>query len=572
MFTFPINDLSEFYLKNLEKKTMKKQNFIKSSVILIVSVAVAKAAGAFFRIPLANMLGGNGMAYFSGAYGIFLPVYAVFVTGLSSASAKLTAEYTALYGSIGTEKVRKYSLIIFSLTGIVGTAVMIMLAHPFAVYAAGSEDIYLSVLAISPAVLFSCVTAAYRGCAEGKCNMYPTAVSQIAESLVKLGAGLFLCMTIIKNEKYFLGIFSDSCSNSTSVAAAGAALGVTLSSLAGMVYMAADDFFRKKESREKGFLTCSISTVRLVKDIILTVVPLAASALLSNLTSVADLCTVMRFVGDSAEKFPDYFRERYDVFSKMDVSDFAEFAYGSYSGMAVTVFNLVPSFTNMFGKSIFPIAAEAWARKDYKKSAENSEKVLKATTLAAVPAGLGIFVLAERILIFLFPSSVNEVLFSVSSLRFLGIAMIFLCISFPVFSLFQAFGKAGIPARIMFAGLIVKTAGNIVLIRIPELNAAGAALSTVLCYFFVLAVSLAVFKRSCKIKLGLFRVFAGPVYSGMMCMAAAWLAEQIAGKYLGNTAVLFVSVIFGGVAYISSVFLLGEYKNIKEVFFTENTV
>ena len=75
---------------------MKKQNFIKSSVILIVSVAVAKAAGAFFRIPLANMLGGNGMAYFSGAYGIFLPVYAVFVTGLSSASAKLTAEYTAL--------------------------------------------------------------------------------------------------------------------------------------------------------------------------------------------------------------------------------------------------------------------------------------------------------------------------------------------------------------------------------------------------------------------------------------------------------------------------------------------
>ena len=48
----------------------------------MVSALIVKIMGAVFRIPLANMLGGTGMGYFSAAYGIFMPVYAVSVTGL----------------------------------------------------------------------------------------------------------------------------------------------------------------------------------------------------------------------------------------------------------------------------------------------------------------------------------------------------------------------------------------------------------------------------------------------------------------------------------------------------------
>ena len=80
---------------------MKKQGFLLSSAILIFSAVLAKLAGALFRIPLANMLGGTGMGYFSSAYGIFMTVYAVSVTGLPAAVAKLTAENSALerYGN-----------------------------------------------------------------------------------------------------------------------------------------------------------------------------------------------------------------------------------------------------------------------------------------------------------------------------------------------------------------------------------------------------------------------------------------------------------------------------------------
>ncbi|HOF68140.1 MAG TPA: oligosaccharide flippase family protein, partial [Ruminococcus sp.] len=75
---------------------MKKQDFIKGSIILMLSAAIAKMLGALFKIPLTNMLGGVGMGYFSCAYSLFLPIYALTVTGLSSAVARLTAQSTAL--------------------------------------------------------------------------------------------------------------------------------------------------------------------------------------------------------------------------------------------------------------------------------------------------------------------------------------------------------------------------------------------------------------------------------------------------------------------------------------------
>ena len=70
---------------------MKKQSFLVGSAILMASAAAVKILGAVFKIPLANMLGGTGMGYFSCAYGVFMPVYAVSVTGLPTAVAAVTA-------------------------------------------------------------------------------------------------------------------------------------------------------------------------------------------------------------------------------------------------------------------------------------------------------------------------------------------------------------------------------------------------------------------------------------------------------------------------------------------------
>ena len=70
---------------------MKQQSVLRGSVWLIVSALAAKALGAVFRIPLTAMLGGTGMGYFSCAYGLFLPVFALSVTGINTAVSAVTA-------------------------------------------------------------------------------------------------------------------------------------------------------------------------------------------------------------------------------------------------------------------------------------------------------------------------------------------------------------------------------------------------------------------------------------------------------------------------------------------------
>ena len=117
---------------------MKKQNFLKGSIILMLSAIIAKALGAFFKIPLTNILGGVGMSYFSSAYSLFMPLYALTTTGLSSAVARMTAQSSAFGMYKNIKKIRRTAHIIFSLAGLAGSFVIFFLAKPFSKYSAGN--------------------------------------------------------------------------------------------------------------------------------------------------------------------------------------------------------------------------------------------------------------------------------------------------------------------------------------------------------------------------------------------------------------------------------------------------
>ncbi len=51
--------------------------YIKNTAILFAAMAITKIVGALFKIPLANLLGGTGMGYFSTAYGLYSPIFAL---------------------------------------------------------------------------------------------------------------------------------------------------------------------------------------------------------------------------------------------------------------------------------------------------------------------------------------------------------------------------------------------------------------------------------------------------------------------------------------------------------------
>ncbi len=536
---------------------MKRQSFLKGSLILGISALTAKLLGALFKIPLTSLLGGTGMGYFSCAYGLFLPLYAVFVTGLSTAVARPVAACAAKGDTAGALRIRSAARRLFLFGGLGGTLLAILCADAFALYTAESPEARPAVLAIAPAVLFSCLTAVERGYHEGLCSMYPTAVSQAAEALCKLLCGLWFCRLAMENPA--LPFLPEGISREGAAAAA-AVLGVTVSTAAGwlctLLFSGRAD---KPVSTESPLPMRSI-----LRTILSVMIPAALGSLVTNLTSLIDLVTVMRSLNRLLSADPAAFYAGTALSGSIPPEDAAAFLYGSYMGLSVTVFNLVPALTNMFAKGVLPCTAQAWARGDRRAAADYARQVLLLTGLAAIPAGCGILVLPRAILTFLYADKAAEVAAACDGLQLLAPGMVCLCLAAPVFSLLQAIGRAELPVKVMLPGAAVKLAGNLLLV--PQLYTAGAALSTSLSYGVILLLALLALRRELGERLEIGKPSFCIVYAAVMCAGAAWLAYSRLLPHLPQRWSLLAAIACGGCVYLLVLWLsMGKVlKELKE--------
>lgn len=524
----------------------KKQSFLAGSVVLLASAVITKLIGAFFKIPLTNILGGTGMGYFGCAYGLFLPLYAVCSTGLTTAASRLTAESAALGNFADVKKIRRTALMCFSLCGAAAGILLALLSKPFSVYAANCPQAFPAVLMLAPSVLFGCILAVYRGCCEGMGNMYPTAVSQVAEAAVKLACGLSLCALAINRREQISAIFPGF--SREALGAAGAVLGVTLSAGAGALFMSLGCFPASGDNTANTS-RAAMSSRTIIRRLTMLMIPVALGSLITNLTSVIDLVTIIRcltgsFESGAAETLPD-----------MNATESAGFIFGSFTGLAITIFNLVPSVTNMLGKSVLPAVTAAATEGNKDKMTRAVHSAIALTGFIAIPCAAGICVLSEEILIFLFPKRITEIAVCSNSLAVLGIAVIFLSLSFPLFSALQGAGRADIPVKLMLIGAAIKLVGNLCLLPVAGLGVTGAAISTLLCYLAIYILCIFSLKKAVGIPVKACRRLFPCCLSGVLCAAAAYFTREY-------TDSLALSVAVGGIAYLCSMYASGGLKEL----------
>lgn len=558
---------------------MKKKSFVYNAAILIFSAIIAKLIGAFFKIPLTNILGGNGMAYFSCAYSIFMPVYALSVTGLPVAVAKLVSEANAQNNYLKIHEIKLISFRLFSTIGFVFSAIVILFSYPFCKYIANLPFAWPSVVMIAPTVIISCITSVYRGYYEGLNDMYPTAISQIIESVVKIISGLLFSYKsfefldnnpeIIRKITFFFNIKSSENEILYSVSSAAAILGITFSSFLGMIFViliskSDKSVIKIKKSNNKN----------LYKSLIRIVFPISVGSLVTSLTTLSDLTTITYSIEKIIKKSPDFF-----AFLNINRSETAAFVYGSFTGLAITVFNLVPSVVNMFGKSIFPTISEAKVLNNHNKIKSSIEKAFLTSAFFAIPSGIGITFLSKEILIFLFKEKIYEILISYKSLSILGIGVIFLSLSTTIFSMLQALGRNDVPLKAMVLGTIIKVIGNIILVPIPEININGAAISTTISYIIIFIASTISLLKETKIKITA-KIKSGIIimlYSSLLCGLSAKIAHMILSNFLSYRINLLLSIVFGGFIYLIFVATISYFdksavKSIKNSYFLKNSI
>lgn len=531
----------------MSDKTVKKQNVLNGAMVLVVATALVKVIGAVYKIPLTSIIGSLGRGYFASAYNIYTPIYAISMAGLPVAVSAIVSKNAALGKYRDVKQVLKITFPLFLGLGLVGTAAL-MLAAPTYVNSVHSPLAIFSVFAIAPSILFCCIMSTYRGYYEGLNNMYPTAISQVIESLGKLVFGLVFSYAMLDyaNEQIALtgSVFGYTVETEAdgaivyALAAAGAIFGVTLGTVFGAVYTVLRHRIKKDGISKEMLINSPLASPKktTLKEIIAIAVPTAASSLVLNITNFIDTFMIQsRLESVVANNYDTIMGIYGDSISAANIAkeNIHTFLYGAYD-TTLDFRNLVPTIMMTLGVSAIPVISAAVAKKDFKMVNGTVNTVFRMTMLIALPAGAGFFALSEPIMNLLYKGTENESGIAIAApvLGLYGLMMAILTLSSPLTNILQAIGRADVPAKALALGCIFKIGLNYILIGIPELNVKGAVFGTAFFYLLCIVYNYSVLRKETGVKIDFKTVIVKPLIAAVLCGGSAYVSYMLLCRVL----------------------------------------
>lgn len=498
----------------------KRRSMQYGTAVLLISAVIVKLIGALFKIPLssAHCLGDEGFGFFSSAYDLFSPLYSLAMAGLPVATARTVSEHTAAGRYRDARLSYRLSRKFFFIAGIMGTAVFAALVIPFVRLTDATGKTAPALFAVAPAVLFSCILSAERGYYEGLNNMLPTAVSELTEALCKLILGLGAAFITVR------------LTGSTVWGAAAAMAGITVGTLFAFLYT-------RIYAKLKGDgITAEMlenspepqSGADTFKKMILLTLPIALTSLTVNIPPMIDALTVKSGLEGLINGGTDLRGIYRSVFENGDMPDLSAFSVLLYGirGKAYTVFNLVPAFTSVIGVGAVPAIAAAAAKGNTAELKKNINTVLKTAALISLPAACGLIAIGGRITDFLYDTEASAVIGG-EMLTVYGLAALFAGFLVPLGGILQAVGRQNAVLLNTAAGTAVKLIVNIIAVSVPKINVMGSALGTVLCFFVIFLLDIAVLIKAVGFAPDSVNVFLKPLASAAFCGLAARLTVML---------------------------------------------
>ena len=518
-------------------KLSKKQNVLGGAMVLVIATALVKIIGAVYKIPVTGIIGPLGRGFFASAYNIYTPVYAISMAGLPVAVSTIVSRNAALGKYRDVKQVMKITFPLFLALGLLGTGALILAAKPY-VNSIGSPLAVFSVLAIAPSILFCCIMSTYRGYYEGLSNMYPTAISQVIESVGKLVFGLIFSYMLLNyaNEQIALNgaVFGYKVETEAdgaivyALAAAGAIIGVTLGTVFGAIYTFLRHKLKKDGITKEMLINSPLASPKktTLKEVIAIAIPTAASSLVLNITNFIDTFMIQSRLESVVAKHYDVIMGIYG--ESINAAHIAKenidtFLYGAYD-TTLDFRNLVPTVMMTLGVSAIPVISAAVAKKDFKEVNSTVNTVFRTTMLIALPAGAGFFALSEPIMNLLYKGTEGESGIAIAApvLGLYGLMMAILTLSSPLTNMLQAIGRADVPAKALALGCVFKIGLNYILIGIPEINVKGAVFGTAFFYLLCIFYNYSVLRKETGVRIDIKTVLVKPLIGAVACGGAAY--------------------------------------------------
>ena len=369
-----------------------RNNFVVQGSILAIAGIIVRLIGMLYRIPLIEIIGTEGNGYYTSAFSVYSILLIVSSYSLPTAVSKMVAGRIAVGQYKNSQKILKAALIYATVVGALACFVLWFGADLFA-QLLGMPFCRYALKTLAPTVWIMAYLGVLRGYFQGHGTMVPTAVSQLFEQIVNAVVSIGAASWLVKK-----GLEADLVYGETEYASSFGAAGGTLGTGAGAAIALA--FFllllflyrpvmRRQLKKDKTGREDSFGKIAVVLTI--TILPIVLSSTVYNISSVLDnylFASGLRALGEE-----DQMAALWGVFGEYHL-----------------LFNIPVALANALSSSLIPALANAAAMRDRKAAVQRTRTAIRFSMIIAIPAAVGLSVLAEPICNLLFASHDNELL------------------------------------------------------------------------------------------------------------------------------------------------------------------
>ena len=440
----------------------KEKNFMVQGSILAIAGVITKIIGAVYRIPLMNIVGDEGMGYYSVAFSIYTVALTLTSYSLPLAVSKLVSARIAVGQYRNAYKVLKGAFAFALLSGGL-VALIIFFGAEFIASDIMSMDMSVYALRIlAPCILVVALLGVLRGFFQGNGSMVPTAVSQILEQIVNAVASVAGAYLLLQ-----VGLDLAKSSKNQSFGPAYAAAGGTVGTIAGAFFAllfiallawAYLKVFRRKMRRDKSRRKESYQQV--YKVLFITIVPVILSATVSNISDFVDNALFSNIMAAQGYKKTEYAS-----------------LLGIYTRSRVTMINVPLSVATALGASLIPSLVATVQTGSRKQIHQKITSVVRFNMCIAIPCAVGFLVLARPILDLLFFTQDNGT--AARMLQIGAISVVFFCLSTVTTSVLQGLDDMISPVKNSAIALGIHVVSLLLMMVVFEWNIYAVVLSKI---------------------------------------------------------------------------------------------
>lgn len=532
----------------MSSKNKNKSNFLVQGSILAVSSIIVRIIGALYRIPLTRIIGNIGNDYYSTAFEIYNLLLLISSYSMPLAVSKLVSTRLAKGQRKNAYRVFRCALQLAVITGLIASIFTFIFAEFLTAKVFHTPLSYFALKALVPVLFFCAILGVLRGFFQGNGTMIPTAISQIAEQIINAVVSVGAAYILVSYGKKIGAVLGDSKRYGAAYGAAGGTLGTGAGVLTALIimfiiFLLYKPVLKRQMRRDRSTKTESYRSIYLI--LIMTVIPVVLSTTVYNISGILD---------QGIFKSP--------IMQASVNEETRSIMWGIFSGKYRVLTNVPIAIASAVASSVTPGLSVALALGDKKDIRSKVETAIRFVMIVAFPCAIGMGVLAEPILNFLYRDKKEFIEIATRLLQSGSVVIIFTSLSTLSNGLLQGINRMKTPVINAVISLAIHLIALVIMLQVFNLQIYAVIYSNIIFAVSMCVLNGAGLRKFIGYKQELKRTFIIPCIASVLMGVFVFFTYQGIIKLFDNNALGVILSIFIGVL-VYGIFLL-VLKALKE--------